>query len=51
MRWGWQLLNWLVPSFQMLEAGTGGVAALIYATGYAALYALLACAIFSRREI
>ena len=51
VRWGWQMLDWLVPSFQILEAGTNGLAALVYATGYAALYVLLACAIFSRREI
>ncbi len=49
--WGWRLLDWLVPAFQVLEAGTPAAYALIYATGYAALYALLACLIFSRREI
>jgi ABC-type transport system involved in multi-copper enzyme maturation permease subunit len=51
VHWGWQMLDWLVPSFQMLEAGTSAWHALIYAAGYASLYALLACAIFSRREI
>lgn len=49
--WGWRLLDWLVPAFQMLDAGTPPVYALVYATGYAALYALLACMIFSCREI
>ncbi len=50
-RFGWQLVDWVVPSFQVLDAGTSVGNALIYATGYASLYALLACAIFSRREI
>lgn len=49
--WGWRLLDWLVPAFQVLEAGTPAASALIYATVYAALYASLACMIFSRREI
>ena len=49
--WGWRMVGWLVPSFQMLDAGVKALDALGYACGYAALYALLACAIFSRREI
>ena len=49
--WGWRLLDWLVPAFQVLDAGTQAVYALIYATGYAAFYVALACMIFSRREI
>lgn len=51
VRWGWQLLDWLVPAFRVLDSGTNALQALVYATGYAALYALLACALFSRREI
>ena len=49
--WGWRLLDWLVPAFQVLDAGTPTAYAVIYASSYAALYAFLACVIFSRREI
>lgn len=49
--WGWRLLDWLVPAFQVLDAGTHAIHALIYAGGYAAFYVALACMIFSRREI
>jgi len=49
--WCWRLLDRLVPSFQVLDAGTSAGHALFYATGYAVLYALLACLIFERREI
>jgi len=47
-RWGWQMLDWLVPSFQALDGGMNGV---VYTAGYAALYLVLACAFFSGREI
>ena len=50
-RWCWQGLEWLVPAFRMLDAGTSLGAAITYALGYSALYAMLACALFSRREI
>ena len=49
--WGWHLLSWVVPAFHVLDGSTNALDALIYASGYAALYALLACAFFSRREI
>lgn len=47
----WQLLGWVVPSFQMLDESAQPLDALFYAAGYIAFYAFLACAIFSRREI
>lgn len=50
-RWYWQLVDCLVPAFQMLEPGTRMGDALLYATGYAILYAVVACTLFSRREI
>lgn len=50
-QWGWKILGWVVPAFHVLDGGTKPLAALVYAVGYAALYALVACAIFSRREI
>ena len=49
--WGWKVLGWVVPAFHVLDGGTRPVDAIIYAFGYAALYAMLASAIFSRREI
>ncbi|GEM_PF-2061324 len=49
--WGWQILSWVVPAFHVLDGSTKALDTLLYASGYAALYALLACAIFSRREI
>ena len=51
LRWGWRLLDWAVPAFQVLESGTSLAGAVAYAGGYMALYALLACVIFSLREI
>jgi len=50
-RWGWQAIDWVVPAFRVLDSGTNALHALIYAASYAVLYALLACALFSRREI
>ena len=50
-RWGWHLLDWLVPAFRVLDSDANALHALAYATCYAALYVLLACALFSRREI
>ena len=45
------MLSGVVPAFHVLDGSTKALDALIYASGYAMLYALLACAIFSRREI
>lgn len=47
---GWTGLHWLVPDFARLSA-MGGMAACVYASGYACLYALCAVAVFSRREL
>lgn len=49
--WAWQMLSWVVPAFHVLDGGTKALDALIYGSGYAMLYVLLACAVFSRREI
>ncbi|MBA4138840.1 MAG: hypothetical protein C0518_16165 [Opitutus sp.] len=47
---GWRALDWLVPNFSTMHTAPGQVA-LLYVVGYAAVYAVAAAVIFSRREL
>ncbi len=46
----WRAVDWLVPNFEFAGRAAGGVAA-AYVLGFAALYALAAVVVFSRREL
>ncbi len=48
---GWTALDWLLPNLAALDMEKHPASPAAYAAGYAALYFLLSCLLFSRREI